>query len=538
MKLRCLFLHSYAWQPLPPCKPIALSRHLSLVRSYTSLDENKSKHIAPKRFVSPVVFELEKNWGQRVTDVTDLDGLTQILRDTRSMKDQLDSPIVAAILGRVALIIRKFKPTPKTILREIEGDLVNFLLREKRNTSLPLICITMDSVRRFLDTLGHFNFHALTTLVGSASSYISDTAWPIISVGGEKPELSAVNSISRTVLRFLMISLIKIVSSAHHPYGSRDLDSFQKMLKLTSSHLTRENRAQIVLSLFPPHPGNANYRFVSLSLLDVTKNLRRAPTSPISYRSPDAMFLLSASFVDKGHPLVLERHENLLDLVSRGFLVWNPYVLLLLLSMRGQGLPLPARLVIEAADTVKTQPPTFYSDGIEAHINGFQRGGAMGGLASVRNFLWVQGIKGLHVMSSDAGLSNDGLYSQKDLSILMQWAESGLRRRQRLMCNKGRVIQESDMKVKATTWFKSYKMRETKDGSDQPVSGQDRSKFASSKEENKIKHEREKCRFVYLSTGQYFGQKRAAELLYSYVRGGGKDPWILNLLCDQIYPFN
>jgi hypothetical protein len=68
------------------------------------------------------------------------------------------------------------------------------------------------------------------------------------------------------------------------------------------------------------------------------------------------------------------------------------------------------------------------------------------------------------------------------------------------------------------------------------------SQLKSSKDLNEMseleKETEEAFEYVYVSTGSYFGQVRAAKLLYSYVRGQGKHPWILNLLCDQIYPYN
>ena len=181
---------------------------------------------------------------------------------------------------------------------------------------------------------------------------------------------------------FLLISLIKTVLSVPTlNLLPQDLRSFEKMLHLTTPHAIREFRTQILLLLLPPPPQNGHYqRFVKLLLKRIRwtnwMTSREPKPRQLQFQTADGLFLLVASIVTKDDPVLAETHSKLLKEIYRGVFICNPYLLLLLLSLRGQGLPLPSKFVSEAAEAVKTKSGHF-GLGPGLFIRGFRGNGMM-----------------------------------------------------------------------------------------------------------------------------------------------------------------
>ena len=212
----------------------------------------------------------------------------------------------------------------------------------------------------------------------------------------------------------------------------------------------------------------------------------------------------------------------------------------------------------------------------------------MQGVKFLQAFLWSEGIVGLQAMSSQANVPGHEPYSQEDLAVLIKWAQGGLesaravfldkpmkdliksrsryRQNEEEMADKAKPMEEIQNRMATgsleaqaqVSWFELFKKqnessekKETREAIDsrsevKEALAQPQESKASDKKIKQLKKQKKEAHketeeafeYVYVSTGSYFGQVRAAKLLYSYVRGQGTHPWILNLLCDQIYPYN
>ena len=562
----CSFLARYPPFASPPCAPRFLQ-----TRPYSTSNAKGSD--TDFKLVLYPSFNSARDWGLRFSRASSMTEVMQILKEAKSPTNNQDPQTFADILGRAALLTREFalnREEAASTLMLIEADLLSLIQGEVRHfiqrvPSIGSMCTVLDTVRRYLDSHSHFGSSPSSSLVGQASLYVQQVQKFMYDT--ENPSLAIISAMSS----FTASSLIKSALSAPSLYDSKDLELFQAVVKssvLASS--PRELWGSIASLLLPPQPLQVHYQYVSNVCLEsvIAHHVSR------TYSNPGGLFLLASSFVEKNNPVLLKKHETLLDMASRICFVWRPYILLLLLAMRGQGLPLPSSLVSQAANVVREQPNSFRS----IIIKGFQHGVALDRYAKLKAYLWSQGIEGLQVMmTSQANHPDDDPYSQEHLSIILQWAQSGLEQHQKegslvnAAISKGVIINI----IKKRKRIKAMDRERKADAEKRPEKQANEAKTvkktlkmaakddlknveqiltteAKTKDEETGKSSIELHRaqgqgakigertphFIYLSTGEYLGQKRSAELLYSYVRGGGKHPWILNLLCDHIYPYN